>query len=119
MPSIQGSLSLAANITLENVLVTEGKSLRTIPIDAIAVCDVFLTGSAVGLEVSFFAAERRELQSAPVSTQNRIPIDPDDKVLTGVVAQPVEELGLQCVNTTGGALTLFYRIDIQYSPLAI
>lgn len=118
MPTIIGQTSVAANASSNNLLDDDSQPLRFMPLDAIGVCRVFMTSSAAGLNAGFSVSGRQELYQSPTSTQNRAPLDPDDLVLDGVVANVNEELQLPVLNTTAGALTLFYRIDITYTPIA-
>lgn len=117
MPTIQGSASIAANASDNNLLDTNSEDLRTMPLDAIGICTVYLTSSAIGLLAGVSVSGRIEMYQSTFSLLNRAPIDPDDKLLEGVVAQPSEILQLSVRNSTGGALTIFYRIDITYTPI--
>jgi len=106
MPTLQDSVSVAANATSANVL--EGQLYRFVPRGTRVT--VSMTGSAIGLRSTL-------LNGVPVvddqamNIQNRFPIIPDD-VMTNFTA-PGGELILRFRNTTAGALTAFWRVDLQ------
>jgi len=107
---IQDSISIAANATNTNVL--SNKQARQIPLDTAAVMALRDTGSATGLQRAFNVNSVTEIERGLVSAQNRIPIV-EDTVATGLVAGPGANLQLSVENTTGGALTYFYSIEIE------
>ena len=114
MQTVTDQISVAANSTDQNVLQTNGNRIRTVA-QSIAVARVTLysTASATGLQESFFAGSQNPVENSRVSLQNRIPIVPDDVVATDIYVRGGEQLQLQVANTTAGALTYFYRIDIE------
>jgi hypothetical protein len=96
------SLSIAANTTDQNVLQTVGARIRTIEQGSGAVgIELLDTGSAVGLERSFFVGSANPVENSVVSLANRIPIFPDDAVNTEpIVAFGGEQLQITVTNTT-------------------
>lgn len=105
MPTMQDSISVAANALSANVLsgllyefVDDGQNVT-----------VSATGSATGLRASFIAGVPI-CDDIAINLQNRFPIVPDDVLTSGEV--PGGRLILRFRNTTGGALTAFWRIDL-------
>lgn len=114
MLRVDDQLSIAANTTDNNVFDTNGNRIRTVPKEyRVGRITLFLTGSAAGLEASFFAGSQNPMENSRVNAQNRIPVVPDDMVLTDVFVEGGEQLQLQVANTTAGALTVFYRVEIE------
>lgn len=114
MLRVDDQLSIAANTTDSNVFDTNGNRIRTVPKEyRVAKLTVFMTGSAAGLEASFFAGSQNPMENSRVNAQNRIPVVPDDVVLTDVFVEGGEQLQLTVANTTAGALTVFYRVEIE------
>lgn len=114
MPVLQNSESIAAGATVD---VLEGQIASTIPVNARAAAVRFaFTGSAVGLEAEAWVGGDNVIERGGVSTQNRMPIEPDDVVDRNIPAVANQQLRLKITNTTGGALTIFYRVtaDLAY-----
>lgn len=111
---VTDQIAIAANTTDQNVLQTNGNRVRTVPKEFnVARVTLYFTGSAAGLEASFFAGSANPLENSTVNTQNRIPIVPDDVQATDIYVRGGEQLQLQVANTTAGALTYFYRIELE------
>lgn len=102
--AIQGSTSIAANTTV-NVL--SGTRFENVYEDGMV--DILATGSALGLEATFFAGNENIIESAALSAQNRIPIDPDDLIVDDGEAFSGDKLQFNIANTTAGALTAFWK----------
>lgn len=107
MPVIQGSVSVAANSVNDNVI--SGSQFEYLPYDAEV--EMGVVGSAAGLSVDIFSGPDVLAESFAVSTQNRFPIYPDDFAFADF-AGAGDRLKIRCRNTTAGALTLFYRVNI-------
>jgi len=107
MPMMQDSISVPANSLSVNVLA--GKLYEFVPAGTNVTLSV--NGSASGLRVSFLAAMAQLLNDEAMSTQNRFPVIPDDIVLNQRV--PAGRLLLTFRNTTAGALTAFWRVDVN------
>jgi hypothetical protein len=107
MPMMQDSISVGANSVSANVLA--GKLYEFVPPGTNVT--VSLTGSATGLRVSFLAALVQLLNDEAMSTANRFPLIPDDIVLNQRVGGG--RLLLTFRNTTAGALTAFWRVDVN------
>ena len=114
MLTVTDSVSVAANSTDQNVLQTNGNRVRTIPAQfGIVRITLYQTGSATGLQSSLFNGNDNPIENSVVNTQNRVPVVPDDLVTSDIYGRGGEQLQLQATNTTAGALTYFYRLDIE------
>lgn len=105
MPTMQDSVSVGANAVSANVLsgqlyefVEEGTGVT-----------LSVTGSATGLRCSFTVGVPLILDQA-INLQNRFPLVPDDVLHSGEVFGG--RMVLTARNTTAGALTFFWRIDL-------
>jgi len=106
MPMMQDSISVPANSVSGNVLsgqlyefVRSGQAVR-----------LSGTGSATGLRVSLLIG-MAIINDQALNLQNRFPLIPDDVIHTG--RAPVGgRMVLTFRNTTAGALTAFWRIDL-------
>lgn len=107
MPLIQGSVSIAANSTNDNVLA--GSQFEFLPYDA--VLEFGLNGSAIGLNADVYSGQDVLAEAMQVTAQNRVPVYPDDFNLNDVAAAG-ERIKIRGRNTTGGALTLFYSVRV-------
>ena len=106
MPTMQDSLSVAANSVSANVLsgklyefVNQGQNIT-----------VSLSGSAAGLRTTFIAGIPF-INDEAINPANRFPLVPDDIMLNQRV--PGGRLVLTFRNTTAGALTAFWRVDVN------
>lgn len=107
MPVIQSSVSVAANSVNDNVLT--GSQFEYLPYHARL--SFGLCGSAAGLLADVYTGQDIVAESMALNTQNRFPVAPDDYVLSDVGAAG-DRLKLRIRNTTGGALTAFYSVNI-------
>jgi hypothetical protein len=108
MPLIQGSASLAANTTIDNVL--SGSQFEFLPYNARL--DFAVNGSAAGMVTDIYSGQDVLCEALSVNSANRFPIRPDDFLLTDVAAGG-ERIKIRIRNTTGGALTYFFACNIQ------
>lgn len=114
MGLVTRSISIAANVTDPNILNTLGLRVRTVAADAGAVeITLFSTGSATGLEHAFFVSADNPMEQSIVNIRNAVPIIPDDLVIADVPAGPGEQVQLLVENTTVGALTYFFTLEIN------
>ncbi len=109
MPTMQGSISVAANAVSVNQLA--GLQYEFLPAAAQVVLSC--TGSATGLNTTFLAGGVTLINDTAISLQNRFPLIPDD-ILTQEVIPAGSRLFLTFRNTTGGALTAFWRTDVSF-----
>jgi len=105
MPTMQDSVSVAANALSANVLA--GQLYEFVPA-GIGVT-VSCTGSATGLRTTFICGIPL-INDQAINLQNRFPLIPDDIIHQGEV--PGGRMVLTARNSTAGALTFFWRIDV-------
>lgn len=105
MPTMQDSISVAANAVSTNVLAGQLYEF----VDAGTQVTVSCTGSATGLRTSFICGIPL-INDQAINLQNRFPLIPDDIIHSGFV--PGGRMVLTARNTTAGALTFFWRVDL-------
>lgn len=108
MPVINRSQSIAANLTVDNLL--SGSAFEFLAFNAS--CDFGVVASATGLVVTILSGSDVILEESPISTANRFPIFPDDFPVSDVAAAG-ERLIVRVRNTTAGALTIFLTVRIN------
>lgn len=106
---MQGSNSIAANTTNANVLT--GQKYERPPGDALG--SLYITGSAAGLEASLNVGGQAVTDTITVNTQNRLPVVPDDLMIDDWEAGEGSLIQLSVTNTTGGALTVNWRVELM------
>lgn len=106
MPTMQDSVSVAANAVSTNQVA--GKLYEFIPSGTMLVLSC--TGSATGLRVTLIA-NIPVINDEAINLQNRFPVIPDDIIFSGRVRQC--RIVLTARNTTAGALTFFWRVDVS------
>lgn len=109
MFKMEGAPSIPANTKTDNV--ATGKRFERSPINGRL--SVYATGSAAGLEHELNVGGRSASSSDPVNTQNRQPLVPDDLIMSDILVRQGELIQLTATNTTGGALTYRWRIEID------
>ena len=107
--AMQQSISIAANSTNNNVIAQQ--RYERPPFNAIG--SLYATGSAAGLTAELNVAGNSITPPVTVNAQNRIPVVPDDLLLEGFEVPADSLLQLTVVNTTGGALTFFWKIELE------
>lgn len=107
MPTIQGSVSVAANVANDNVIA--GSQFEIMPYNARL--NFGLCGSATGLLADVYSGADLVCENFALNANNRIPIQPDDFTLMDVAAVN-DRLKVKIRNTTGGALTAFWSIIV-------
>jgi hypothetical protein len=105
MPTMQDSVSVAGNAVSPNVLA--GQLFEFLQQGALVTVSV--AGSAIGLRTTYICGVPM-INDQAVNLQNRFPLIPDDVMLSGQVPGGRQILTFR--NTTGGALTAFWRIDV-------
>lgn len=103
---MQDSVSVGANAVSSNVL--SGQLYEFVPNGTRVALSC--TGSATGLRVTLIA-NIPVINDQAINLQNRFPIIPDDIVYTGTVRAC--RLVLTARNTTAGAITFFWRVDLS------
>lgn len=109
MPTMQGSVSVAANAVSTNQLA--GLLYEFLP--RRAKLTISATGSATGLNMTLLAGGVSLVNDQAIGLQNRFPIIPDDIQCQEVVPGGARLL-LTFRNTTAGALTAFWRVDVGF-----
>lgn len=104
MPTMQDSVSVGANAVSANVLA--GQLYEFVDQQQVTVS---VTGSATGLRCTYICGIPL-LNDQAINLQNRFPLIPDDIIQNGVVPGGRQVLTFR--NTTGGALTAFWRVDL-------
>jgi hypothetical protein len=105
MPTMQDSLSVAANSVSVNVLA--GQLFEFLQQGAVITLSV--TGSAAGLRTTYICGVPM-INDQAINLQNRFPLIPEDVMLSGQVPGGRQVLTFR--NTTAGALTAFWRVDV-------
>lgn len=107
MPVMQDSVSVAANARSTNQLAGLLYEYLSNP----SAIRIFTTGSAAGLRCSLLIGGRTIVDDVAINTQNRSPLIPDD-FLAEDGGFAGERLTLIFRNTTAGALTAFWRVEV-------
>jgi hypothetical protein len=102
---MQDSLSVAANAVSANVLAGQLYEF----VESGTGVTVSCTGSATGLRTTFICGVPL-INDQAINLQNRFPLIPDDIIHSGAV--PGGRMVLTARNTTAGALTFFWRVDL-------
>lgn len=106
MPTMQDSVSVAANGVSANQIA--GQLYEFIPNGT--KITLSCTGSATGLRTTLIC-NIPVIQDQAIGLQNRFPLIPDDVIYQGQVRAC--RIFLTFRNTTAGALTAFWRIDVN------
>lgn len=107
MPTMQNSLSVAANSVSANVLAGQLYEFLSQNSQIVLSC----AGSAAGLNVTLLAGGVALINDQAINGANRFPVIPDD-IITQELVPAGARLLLTFRNTTGGALTAFWRVDV-------
>lgn len=105
----QLTVTVLANDTNPNVL--QGRLLDRAPF--LARGTIFATGSAAGLQATITAGMTTVARAVDVNAQNRIPVDPDDKLVEEIYFAPGDGFGISVTNTTAGNLDVNIRIVLE------
>ena len=108
MPVMQGSVSVAANDVSPNQLAGELFEFLARP-SRVA---LYATGSAIGLNASLLVGGLAFANDQAIGLQNRFPIVPDD-FFVDAGGFAAERLILTFRNTTAGALTAFWKVEVN------
>jgi hypothetical protein len=108
MPVIQASVSVAANAVNDNVLA--GSQFEFAPYNASV--NFGLNGDANGgdLRVDVYSGNDMLCEQLVPNSQNRVPVNPDDYILSDVVGRG-ERIKIRVRNTSAaGARVLFFGV---------
>lgn len=113
MPVIQQRVSIAAGAINDNILA--GSQFEFLPFDASL--EFGINGDANGQEVlcDVYSGSDVLLENAPLNSQARMPVYPDDYTLTDVAAAG-ERLKIRARNTGAGAHIV--SIAVRITPLS-
>jgi len=113
---IQDAISIAANSVNENVIVSNNslRALQRLPFPA--AISIAAVQSAAGLSFDFFVAGKNLVASSNGRVSASTPLIPLDVINGNMYAAEGSMLTLRVSNTTGGALTIRYKIVA--TPLA-
>ena len=109
MPIIQNRVSIAAGVTNDNLL--SGSQFEFLPYDASL--EFAVNADANGQEVlcDVYSGQDVLMENAPLNSQARIPVYPDDYNLTDVAAAG-ERLKIRARNTGAGAHVVSFAVRI-------
>lgn len=108
MPMMTDRLSVAANTTSLNVCAGKTAEFVHEP----SVVRIAATASAVGLFCTCIIGEEVVIDDQELSSQNRMPIVPDD-FIAEAGAFPGDRVLLKFRNSTGAAIVAFSRVEIE------
>lgn len=108
---IQDSVSVPANITLD-VLDNFINALIDPSVPGALVRFAY-TASVTGMDCEGWIGQRNVIERGLASIQNRMPLEPDDTVDRNLPGRPNERIRLNAINTTGGAIVLFFRVTVD------
>ncbi len=111
---MQGTAAVTAGDTTKNAL--SGERYERPPFNAFG--SLYMAGSALGLVAELNVGGRSICPPSPINANNRIPIVPDDLLITDVECPVGEQIQLTVQNPTGGSLTYFYRMELEYAEQA-
>jgi len=107
--TMQQNTSVAANTTVGTTL--NGQLYERPPFDAIGT--LYITASATGMFAQVNVDGVAVSDEVTVGLQNRVPVVPDDLLIAGWEAPQGGLIQLRLRNSTGGALTNFWKILLQ------
>lgn len=107
--TMRTEVAVAANGQTDNVF--SGKRFERAPFPAFLT--LLDTGSAAGLTRELNVGGRSITPADVVNTGNRVPVVPDDLVVSDVEVYPGELIQVTVRNTTGGALTYRGQINLE------
>lgn len=111
MPSVRGSISVPANTAYDDVLIQNAVREQARRCTEDGMVTVALTQSATGLICDVTVGSELEAPSVSPIIKATAPVIPDE-VLGSFAGLRGELVSLSCRNTTAGALTLFYALDV-------
>lgn len=105
---MQGQNSVAANTVNANVIT--GQRYERPQFDCVG--GIYGNGSAAGLNMELNVGGVSITPPITVNAQNRLPVVPDDSLVDGFEVVAGSQLQVTVTNTTGGALTFFWRVEL-------
>jgi hypothetical protein len=114
--AMQKSLSVAATTTVANVLT--GERYERVPF-AGAIGGLYCAGSALGLTAELNVGGTSITPPTTVNAGAHLPVIPDDTLIEGWEAVRGQLIQLTVVNTTGGALTFYWKIVLVEAQVTV
>jgi len=108
MPVMTDNQSVAANVTIENILA--GKVAEFLSENSLI--RVFISAAATGMNTSFLVGTESQVQDQEISSSNRFPQDPED-FLAESGGLEGDRILISLRNTTGAAIIVRTRISIE------
>ena len=108
MPTISLSTSVAGNARSGNVLA--GQLFEFV--QGFSAIQLLAVAAADGIDADFTVGGTQIVSAGRVSDANRFPVAPDD-LLSEIGASPNERLFLDYLNTTGGAIIVRTKVNID------
>jgi hypothetical protein len=105
---MQGTNVILANTTTNNVL--QGQRYERAPANCYGA--LFVTGSNLGLTCELNCGGVSVTPPTGVNAQNRYPVVPDDSLVDGWSVGNGKLIQVTVVNTTGGNLNVFWRVEL-------
>jgi len=106
---MQGQNTIVANSTTDNVLA--GQRYESPQFDCLGT--IYGNGSAAGLRAELNVGGVSITPPIVVNASNRLPVVPDDLLVSEWECVGGSQVQVTVVNTTGGNLVFFWRIDLQ------
>ena len=106
---MSGVTSIPANGTVANVLTGQLYEFVTRP----ATVRFLLNSAATGLLCSIIVGSETMMQEGAIRFTNTMPSTQDDVIVT-TFARQNDRLLLSARNTTGAAILLFWKVEVQY-----
>ena len=109
MYTMQDTQATLTGATTANVC--SGKVFERSPVNGMA--RISLVGEAAGeSRATVYIGGRVIYPEGPISRQNRVPVMPDDVLMTTPIGRG-EQIVISIRNTGGGTNTIFWRVDIK------
>jgi len=109
---IEDSISIAANTTVDNIIVSNASLRGLLQTPYRCIGKLLAVTSAAGLRIDLSHSSKLVVAAADLRVANQAE-EPYDIINDEWYAEESEQLTLRVVNSTGGALTLRYRIILQ------
>jgi len=111
MSVIAKTVSIAANARVPDQLVVDAIMLQQRTAQMDGAVDMALTATAIGLEIDTFVGAKLGGQGYEPVVKATAPILPDD-VVGSFGIRAGQQISMSVFNTTGGPITLFYKLQV-------
>lgn len=114
--TMQGSTTIGAGLTVQNAI--QGQRYERAPFPAIG--SLFVTCSAIDdATAELNVAGQSVTPPVEVSGNNRLPIVPDDLLVSGWQVLEGKLIQLTLVDVGGAGCTVYWRIDLQQAAVRV